>query len=286
LNSQAVRAANRTGYRSDRAETSEQAQVSRRLDSGAMDALRLLIFTALWTALWVAPLPAGFRRFELAAGLIPFGAFGLRVFAGFFVDVPADDPVRRAVGPLLDWVNGRVGAVPYQWVLDAAVGIGLVWLALAFGIPRRSRIATAWIMPAVAILSLLSLRLTGKPLEIMLASRMPAVLLACVVAGLIGSVIRWTPGPIKIPLRQKAARAAGVILPGAVAVGSGVLAVCAAMPGRQAAVESVVSLTTGLLAGLATRWVCQWERARSGLLFAMAIGVAAGAILAQSCSNS
>jgi hypothetical protein len=251
-----------------------------------MDALRLLIFTTLWTALWVAPLPAGFRRFELAAGLIPFGAFGLRVFAGFFVDVPADDPVRRAVGPLLDWVNGRVGAVPYQWVLDAAVGIGLVWLALAFGIPRRSRIATAWIMPAVAILSLLSLRLTGKPLEIMLASRMPAVLLACVVAGLIGSVIRWTPGPIKIPLRQKAARAAGVILPGAVAVGSGVLAVCAAMPGRQAAVESVVSLTTGLLAGLAARWVCQWERARSGLLFAMAIGVAAGAILAQSCSNS
>ena len=156
-----------------------------------MDALRLLIFTALWTALWVAPLPAGFRRFELAAGLIPFGAFGLRVFAGFFVDVPADDPVRRAVGPLLDWVNGRVGAVPYQWVLDAAVGIGLVWLALAFGIPRRSRIATAWIMPAVAILSLLSLRLTGKPLEIMLASRMPAVLLACVVAGLIGSSRLW-----------------------------------------------------------------------------------------------
>ena len=246
-----------------------------------MDALRLLVFTALWTALWVSPLPARLRRFELAAGLIPFGAFGLRVFAGFFVGVPADDPVLMTVGPLLDWVNGRVGTVPYQWVLDGAVGIGLVWLALAFEIPRRSRIATAWIMPSVAILSLLSLQVTGEPIEITLASRLPAVLLALVVAGLIGSVIRWTPSSISVPLRRKALMAVILILPGAVAVGSGVLAACAAIPGRQAAVESVVALTTGLLAGLAGWWFCQFERTRSRLLFAMSVGVAVGAIVAR-----
>jgi kynurenine formamidase/uncharacterized protein YfiM (DUF2279 family) len=246
-----------------------------------MDIPRLLLFTVLWTALWTAPLPRGFRRFELVAGLTPFCAFGLRVFAGFFVGVPADDPVRMAVGPLLDWVNGRVGAVPYQWVLDGTVGIGLLWLASAFDIPRSSRIATMWIMPVAALASLVSFWLTGLPLETMLASWMPAMLLAVGAAGLIAGVIRWTPGPIEVPVRQSAAIAALLILPGAVAVGSGLLAVCKAMPVGQAAADSVVSLTTGLLAGSAAAYCCQFQRVRSRLLFAMAVGVAAGAVVSQ-----
>ena len=43
---------------------------------------------------------------RLIAGLIPFTAFGLRVFGACFIGVPADDPVRIAVAPVVDWVNG------------------------------------------------------------------------------------------------------------------------------------------------------------------------------------
>jgi hypothetical protein len=47
-----------------------------------MDTIRLLLFTTLWTTIWAAPLPKLSRRVELVAGLIPFAAFGLRVFGG------------------------------------------------------------------------------------------------------------------------------------------------------------------------------------------------------------
>ncbi len=93
-----------------------------------MEIFRLLFFTTLWTGIWAAPLPKLSRRGELVAGLIPFAAFGLRVFGACFIGVPADDPVRMAVAPLVDWVNGTWGTVPFQWVLDATVAIGLVWL--------------------------------------------------------------------------------------------------------------------------------------------------------------
>lgn len=43
---------------------------------------------------------------RLIARLIPFTAFGLRVFGACFIGVPADDPVRIAVAPVVDWVNG------------------------------------------------------------------------------------------------------------------------------------------------------------------------------------
>ena len=119
-----------------------------------METIRLLLFTTLWTAIWAAPLPKLSRRVELCAGLIPFAAFGLRVFAGCFIGVPADDPVRLAVAPLVDWVNGVSGVVPFQWVLDVTVAIGLVWLASIGNIPRRWRLATIWVMPVVAIASL------------------------------------------------------------------------------------------------------------------------------------
>ena len=119
-----------------------------------METLRLLFFTTLWTAIWVAPLPKLSRHVELVAGLIPFAAFGLRVFASCFIGVPDDDPVRMAVAPVVDWVNGAAGVVPFQWVLDITVAIGLVWFASIANIPRRWRLATIWVMPAVAVASL------------------------------------------------------------------------------------------------------------------------------------
>ena len=124
-----------------------------------METFRLLFFTTMWTAIWAAPLPQLSRRVELIAGLIPFAAFGLRVFAACFIGVPAEDPVRMAVAPLVDWVNGDSGGVPFQWVLDVTVAIGLVWLASIGNIPRRWRLATIWVMPTVAVASLLMKRL-------------------------------------------------------------------------------------------------------------------------------
>jgi hypothetical protein len=124
-----------------------------------METFRLLFFTTMWTAIWAAPLPKLSLRVELIAGLIPFAAFGLRVFAACFIGVPADDPVRMAVAPLVDWVNGDSGWVPFQWALDVTVAIGLVWLASIGNIPRRWRLATIWVMPTVAVASLLMKRL-------------------------------------------------------------------------------------------------------------------------------
>ncbi|MBL6832294.1 MAG: hypothetical protein ISQ70_12900 [Pirellulales bacterium] len=119
-----------------------------------METFRLLFFTTLWTAIWAAPLPKLSRWPELLAGLIPFSAFGLRVFGACFIGVPVDDPVRMTVAPLVDWINGGSGPVPFQWVLDITVAIGLVWFASIANIPRRWRLATIWVMPTVALASL------------------------------------------------------------------------------------------------------------------------------------
>lgn len=127
---------------------------SKGLHSAIMETFRLLFFTTLWTAIWAAPLPKLSRRVELVAGLIPFAAFGLRVFGACFTGVPADDHVRMAVAPLVDWINGASCPVPFQWVLDGTVAIGLVWFASIANIPRRWRLATIWVMPAVALASL------------------------------------------------------------------------------------------------------------------------------------
>ena len=128
-----------------------------------METLRLVCFTTLWTAIWAAPLPKLSRRVELVAGLIPFAAFGLRVFGSCFIGVPADDPVRMAVAPLVDWINGLSGMVPFQWVLDITVAIGLVWLASIANISRQRRLATIWVMPAVALTSLAIGRFMPNP---------------------------------------------------------------------------------------------------------------------------
>jgi hypothetical protein len=242
---------------------------------------QLLLFTLVWTAIWVAPLPRLGRRAELVAGLIPFAAFGMRVFAGFFVGVPEDDPVRSFVRPLLDWIGGQAGFPPFSWVLDGTVALGLVWLASAFGIPHQSRLATAWIMPAVAALASGSLWTTGLPLERLLALTVPAIPLACAVGSALAAVIRWTPSPIPIDLRRQAAIIVVVALPAAVGIGLGALRLTTHLPHpRVSQAESVLALVVGAGAA-AAGWVWGGFRSpRSRFLYAMAVGVAAGALVA------
>ena len=245
------------------------------------DTARLILFTLVWTAVWVAPLPRLGLWAEVVAGLVTFTAFGLRVFAGFFVGVPDEDPVRSAVSPLLDWINGRAGVPPYAWLLDATIALGLVWLTSAFDIPRRSRIATAWIMPAVAVLAWASLGVYGLPIERFLAVSIPGPFLGLVAGSAIGAVIRWTPSPIPEDFRRRAAVVAILTVPAMVAVGTGSLRLISGLPPEQASQsESIVALGSGASAGLIGWAWGGFERPRSRFLFAMAIGVAAGAVVA------
>jgi hypothetical protein len=245
------------------------------------DTARLILFTLVWTAIWVAPLPRLGRWAELVAGLVPFTAFGLRVFAGFFVGVRDEDPVRSAVSPMLDWINGRAGFPPYAWVLDATIALGLVWLASAFDIPRRSRIATVAIMPAVAVLTLVSLAVYGLPIEQLLAASIPGPFLGLAAGSVIGGVIRWTPSPIPEDLRRRAAVVAILTVPTLVIVGTGALRLISRQPPEQASqTESIVALLSGASAGLAGWAWGGFERPRSRVLFAMTVGVAAGAVVA------
>jgi hypothetical protein len=245
------------------------------------DTVRLILFALVWTAIWVAPLPRLGRWAELVAGLFPFMAFGLRVFAGFFVGVPDEDPVRSAVSPMLDWINGRAGFPPYAWVLDATIALGLVWLASAFDIPRRSRIATVAIMPAVAVLALVSLGVYGLPIERFLATSIPGPLLGLVAGSAVGAVIRWTPSPIPEDLRGRAAVLAILTVPALVVVGTGALRLISGLPPEHTSQsESIVALVSGASAGLIGWAWAGFERPRSRFLFAMAVGVAAGAVVA------
>lgn len=245
------------------------------------DTARLILFTLVWTAIWVAPLPRLGRWAELVAGLVPFTAFGLRVFAGFFVGVPDEDPVRSAVSPLLDWINGRAGFPPYAWVLDATIALGLVWLASTFDIPRRSRIATAGIMPAVAVLALMSLGLYGLPIERLLAASIAGPFLGLAAGSVIGGIIRWTPSPIPEDLRRRAAVVATLTVPTLVVVGTGALRLISGLTPEQASqTESIVALLAGAGAGLAGWAWGGFVRQRSRFLLAMALGVAAGAVVA------
>lgn len=244
------------------------------------EAIRLLLFTVVWTIAWVAPLPPMARWSELVVGLVPFVAFGLRVFAGFFVGVPEMDPVRSVVRPLLDWVDGRGGFPPYTWVLDATVALGMVWLASAFDIPRRSRVATAWLIPAVAALAAWSLWATGLPVERLLAARVPAPLLGLAAGSAIGAVIRWTPSPLDVATRRRAAAVAMLTVPAAVIFGLMLLRLAGEVPPEHAAqARSIVELALGACAACVGLLQGGFARPRSRWLYAMAIGVAAGAIV-------
>ena len=236
-----------------------------------MDSARLLVFTFLWTVIWAASLPRLSRRAELIAGLVPFAAFGLRVFASFFTGVADDDPVKATVAPLVEWVAGQTGVVPYQVVLDATVAIGLVWLASVFDIPKQSRLATAWLMPAAAMLSLASLRIS----EQLLATTLPALVLGVAFGGLIAAVILLTPSPIEVAIRRRAAVVVCITVPVAV-----IAVECLAPTPMSAATASNLSLAAGAATGLVAWWLGGFRRPRSRLFFAMAVGVAAGAVVA------
>ena len=245
------------------------------------DTARLILFTLIWTAIWVAPLPRLGGWAELVAGLVPFTAFGLRVFSGFFVGVPEDDPVRSFVGPLLDWINGRTGLPPYAWILDGTVTLGLVWLASAFDIPRRSRIATAWIMPVVAVLACWSLWATGLPIERLFAESIPGPFLGLAAGSAIGAVIRWTPSSIPDDLRRRAAVVAILTVPAVVAGGTGAFRLIFSLPPEHVSqAESIVALVAGASAGVIGLGWGGFVRPRSRFLFAMSVGVAAGAVVA------
>ena len=252
-----------------------------------LDTLRLILFTLVWTAVWIAPLPRLGRWAELSAGLVPFTAFGMRVFAGFFVGVPDEDPVRAAVSPVLNWINGRAGFPPFGWVLDTTVAVGLVWLASAFDIPRQSRVATAWIMPAVAMLSWWSLWVTGLPIERFLAARVPAPLLGLAAGSAIGAVIRWTPSPLAIGVRHRAGSVAILTVPLVVVAGLAILRLANDLPLEHAAqAESLAAIVAGVGAALTGWWLGGFERPRSRWLFAMAVGVATGAVVSLSSEFS
>jgi hypothetical protein len=252
-----------------------------------LDTLRLILFTLVWTAVWIAPLPRLGRWAEPSAGLVPFTAFGMRVFAGFFVGVPPEDRVRAAVSPVLNWINGRAGFPPFGWVLDTTVAVGLVWLASAFDIPRQSRVATAWIMPAVAMLSWWSLWVTGLPIERFLAARVPAPLLGLAAGSAIGAVIRWTPSPLGIGVRHRAGSVAILTVPLVVVAGLAILRLANDLPLEHAAqAESLAAIVAGVGAGLTGWWLGGFERPRSRWLFAMAVGVATGAVVSLSSEFS
>jgi len=182
---------------------------------------------------------------------------------------------------MLDWINGRAGFPPYAWVLDATIALGLVWLASAFNIPRRSRIATVAIMPAVAVLALVSLGVYGLPIERFLATSIPGPFLGLVAGSAIGAVIRWTPSSIPEDLRGRAAVLAILTVPALVVVGAGAVRLISGLPPEHTSQsESIVALASGGSAGLIGWAWGGFERPRSRFLFAMVVGVAAGAVVA------
>ena len=250
-----------------------------------MDTAQLIIFTAIWTFIWTLPTRNVSRLFELIIGLIPFIAFGLRVFTGFFAGVPPDDPVRDFVAPLTDWVNGG-GVLTFQCVLDAAVAVGLFWFAAAFNIPRQSRLATAWIIPAIAATNCLTLYASGLPIENFFARALPSPVLSFAVAGLLCAIIRWTPSPLTTDTRQKAALFILVTLP----VASSLMLLWSplvdSLPTRhQAQATSLLTLTAGSIVAVAAYQCHVFTATRGKLLFALIAGVSVGALASLSLAH-
>ena len=243
-----------------------------------METLQLIIFTTLWTTIWILPLKPLPRVLEIVAGLLPFCAFGLRVFAGFFTTVPHGDPVGDCVRPLTDWVNGA-GNPSYQLVLDGTVAVGLLWFAGAFHIPRRSRLATAWVLPAIATASIATDTITGLPLQEYLATKVPTPILALALALLLSAILWWTPGPHSTATRRSAAIALISIIPMAVIILILVTPlVIRVSPNQQAQARSLLTLGAGSITALIGYHVNPFRANRSRLLFALVVGVSVGAV--------
>jgi hypothetical protein len=143
-----------------------------------------------------------------------------------------------------------------------------------------------WVAPLprlglVAVLALVSLRVSGLSIERFLAASISAPVLGLVAGSAIGAVTRSTPSPIPEDLRRRAAVAAILTVPAMVAVGTGALRLISGLPPEHASQsESIVALVSGASAGLIGWAWGGFERPRSRFLFAMAIGVAAGAVVA------
>ena len=242
-----------------------------------MEIIHLVCFTVIWTITWVIPLKPLPRALEVATGIFPFGAFGLRVFAGFFAGVPHGDPIGDYARPLTDWVNGT-GNPPYQLVLDTTVALGLLWFAATFHIPWRSRIATAWVLPAVAALSIASLLAENLSLQDYLATRLPAPALALTLSLALGVIMRWTPGPHTTTTRQAAAITMIIIIPVATFFLALLTPVITYMPpSQQAQVRSLLTLGAGFVTAAVGYRFNPFTASRSRLLFALVVGASAGA---------
>lgn len=251
-----------------------------------METLQLVLFTLIWTGFWVLPLRPLSPATEVVIGLIPFCAFGLRVFTGFFETVPPGDQIGDYVRPITDWVNGA-GGPSYQLVLDGTVALGLVWFAQAFHIPLRSRIATAWIFPAVATASIATDSITGLSLPEYLAATLPTPILALVLALLLSALVWWTPGPHTLNTRRYAGLAIIGLIPSAtillVLVTPLIINVS---PDQLAPVKSLLSLGAGSLTALLGYLLNPFQATRSRLLFALVVGVSVGAVSALHLSDA
>ena len=243
-----------------------------------METVQLILFTVIWICIWVFPLKPLPRTFEIIAGLIPFCAFSLRVFAGFFVTVPHGDPVGDCVRPLTDWVLGA-GSPSYQLVLDGTIAVGLLWFAQAFHIPWHSRLATSWIFAAVAAASIATLSLTGLPLQEYIATKVPTPVLALALALVLSAILWWTPGPHSIATRRTAAIALISIIPIAVIILVLVTPFIVSVPhDQQAQARSLLTLGTGSISAFVGYQFNPFQANRSRLLFALVVGVAVGAV--------
>ena len=115
----------------------------------------------------------------------------------------------------------------------------------------------------------------------MLAAQLPAAVLAALLGGCIAAVVAWTPSDVPAGVSRRAALVALVVTPIAAGIGAAVLGYLGPLTSeRRAAAESVMALATGAVAALVAWYACGFTRPRSRWLFAMAIGVAAGAALA------
>lgn len=242
-----------------------------------METIQLICFTVIWTGIWILPLKPFSRAVEITTGLIPFSAFGLRVFAGFFVDVPHGDPIVTSVKPLTDWING--GSFPaFQLVLDTAVAIGLLWFAAAFHIPWKSRLATAWVFPVVAAFSITTRVTTGQTVQEFLATKLSAPVLALALAVVLGALMRWTPGPHVPTTRRTAAIGLISIIPVATFLLVLLTPLVTSMPpSQQAQARSILTLGAGSFTAVFGYLFNPFKANRSRLLFALVVGVSVGA---------
>jgi hypothetical protein len=136
-------------------------------------------------------------------------------------------------------------------------------------------------MPAVAVLALVSVRVYGLPIERFLAVSIPGPFLGLAAGSVIAAATRWTPSPIPEDLRRRAAVLAILTVPALVVVGTGALRLISGLPQEHASQsESIVALVSGASAGLVGWAWGGFERPRSRFLFAMAVGVATGAVVA------